>query len=883
MRTSSPTTLTTVCVAIGMLIGASFEPAFAQTSRIDSLTHANPDFLGLQAAGSGSVEGCCQPSLSDDGRHVLFLSVARNLVAGDHNNNIDLFVRDRVLGTTQRVNLRSDGAQGRSGDAASVVGGAISADGDLVVFSSRQFDLVAGDTNLASDVFLHQRSTGVTTRIVSGIGGAEADQGASNPSLSADGRYVVFESGSTNLAPGQLGTLHVYLLDRNSGVIERISVTPSGTASSSGGGATNATVSDDGRFVAFESSANDLVATPGNGQAQLYVRDRQLGITLRLSQVGGALADAAARNSMIAGNGSRVVFETAATNLDASDTNGVEDIYVVSIATGAINRVSVSNAGAQAAQRSRRPSISRNGQRVSFDSSAELAAGGTTQFEQVYLRDLDLQTTTLVSVNNQGSNGNRDEFEARLSGNGQVVSFGSSSTDLDPPDTNNLSDRFVRDLTGNTTERISLADASGPFPSQANGDSTSSIRGQRQLSADGRFLVTQTTAKNLGFLNLTGTSNQIVRVDRQGNLVRLISADINGAQAISAAFDPAISADGRFIVFRSSTTNLVVGDSNNASDIFWLDADNGGLERVNLGPGNVQGLGGATTTLPSVADDGNAIAFVSNQNNLVVGDSNAAQDIFVRDRATSTTTRVSVDSAGAQANGLSDFPVISANGRFVVFSSLASNLVAGDAGGFQDIFRHDRQTGQTVLVSQSSTGTQGNNNSFISAISADGNRIAFSSSATNLVNGDSNARTDIFVRDVTQGTTTLVSVSSAGELGNGTCSVPSISADGQVVTFLSGANNLVSGDNNNLNDLFRHDLQSGQTLRVSVDPDGRQVRAPQATVSAGQISPDGSRVAIETTAADFELTLGVAGARSVMLVTAAEPPAPEDIFANGFE
>ena len=141
---------------------------------------------------------------------------------------------------------------------------------------------------------------------------------------------------------------------------------------------------------------------------------------------------------------------------------------------------------------------------------------------------------------------------------------------------------------------------------------------------------------------------------------------------------------------------------------------------------------------------------------------------------------------------MSDFPVVSANGRYVVFSSLASNLVAGDVGGFQDIFRHDRQTGQTILISQSSAGAQGNGNSFVSAISADGNRIAFSSAATNLVNGDNNARTDIFVRDVSQGSTTLVSVSSSNELGNGTCSVPSISADGQIVSFLSGSSNLVA-------------------------------------------------------------------------------------------
>jgi hypothetical protein len=874
--------LTIAGIIVASLSSASIEPAAAQTSRVDNLTYANPDFLGFQAAGSGTVEGCCQPSLSDDGRHVLFLSVARNLVAGDHNNNIDLFVRDRQLGTTRRVNLRSDGAQGRSGDAASVVGGAISADGDLVVFSSRQFDLVEGDTNLASDVFLHQLSTGLTTRVAMGIGGAEPDQGASNPSLSADGRFVVFESGSTNLVPGHLGSLHTYLLDRDTGVIERISVTPTGSASSIGGGAVNATVSDDGRFVAFESSSDDLVAAPGNGQAQLYVRDRQLGITLRLSQLEGTLADGAVSNSMIAGNGSRVAFDTFATTLDAGDTNGVEDVYAVSVATGEVTRVSVSSAGAQVIQRSRRPSISRNGQRITFDSSGDLAVGATTS-EQVFLRDLDLQTTTLVSINNAGINGDRDEFDARISGDGQVVSFGSFSTDLDPPDTNNLSDRFVRDLLAGSTQRVSLADASGPFPSQPNGNSTTTQEGQRQLSTDGRFLVVLSSAGNLGF-NDFQTGNQIYRIDTQSNVARLVSTNLSGQPAVSGAFEPAISGDGRYVVFRSATTNLVAGDTNNATDVFWLDSDDGGLERINLGPGNIQGLGGATTTLPTVSDDGNVIAYSSNQNNLVAGDSNNAADIFVRDRAGATTARVSVDSAGAQANSASGFPVVSANGRFVVFTSLATNLVAGDSNGFQDVFRHDRQSGQTELISQSSAGAGANGNSFTSAISADGSVIAFASAASNLVSGDNNARTDIFVRDVNLGTTTVVSITSSGQLGNGTSSGPSISADGQFVTFLANSNNLVSGDSNNREDVFRHDRLSGETLRMSVDPAGRQAdTTPPATVTAGQISPDGSRVAFETTAADFELTVGVAGARSVMLATAAEPPREEEIFADGFE
>jgi hypothetical protein len=850
----------------------------AQTSRVDALTYASPSQLGLQAAGATTTEPCCQPRISADGRFVLVLSVAKNLVAGDHNNNIDVFVRDRQLGTTRRANVRSDGAQGRSGDAVSAVAAAISGDGELVVFSSRQSDLVADDNNLASDVFLHQRATGTTTRIV-GLGGAEANDAVSNPSLSADGRFVVFESAASNLVANHVAGQHVYLLDRSNGVMERISVTPAGNAAS-GGGSGGATVSDDGRYIAFLSSATDLVAAPGNGNEQLYVRDRQLAMTTRVSQLSGAAANALVRNSQIAGNGSRVVFETAASNLSAQDSNGVEDIYAASLPSGVLTRVSVDNAGAQTTEACSFPSISRDGQRVVFESRGVLAAGGNSS-GQIYLRDLSAASTVLISINGAGGNGNSGEIRPSISADGQAVTFVSDSSDLVSGDSNAFYDDFVRVLSGGT-ERVSVADSSGPFPSPANGDSTSSQRGQRQLSSDGRFLISASTAGNLGALS-TGSVSQIVRIDRSSNLATLISSDLSGNPAASAAFDPAISGDGRFVVFRSATTNLVLNDSNNAFDIFWRDSQGGATERINLGPGGVQGLGGATTLLPTVSDDGQVVAFVSNQNNLVAGDSNGVLDIFVRDRVAAITSRVSVDSTGSQANGLSDFPVVSANGRYVVYSSLASNLITADLGGFQDIFRHDRQTGQTVLVSQSTTGIQGNNNSFVSAISADGNVIAFSSSATNLISGDGNARTDVFVRDVSAGTTTRVSVSSAGVESDGTSSVPSISADGRYVGYLSLATNLVPGDSNSRADYFRHDRQNGLTLRVSVDPEGRQVRGVQESVTAGQLSPDGSVVAIETNVQNWQLSTGVSGGRGMLLATPSLPPAPEQVFQNGFE
>lgn len=885
-------------VSLAALLVAFAPASLAQTSRLESLTYANPEVLGAQAAGSELSGRCCQPRLSEDGRHVLFVSTASNLVAGDHNGVEDLFLRDRQTGATRMVNVRADGRPGRSTTASSEVAGSVSADGRLVAFSSRQQDLVAGDSNQTADVFLHDTTTGSTVLLVTGIGGAPADAGARHPSISASGRYVAFESASTNLLAGPAGSApQVYLLDRDSNTLERISVTPGGQPATTGG--LLATVSDDGRYVAFLSESDDLVAGTGNnGVQQLYVRDRQLGQTRRLSERAGTPADGLIRAAQIAGNGGSVVFQTDATNLIAGDGNLLDDVFVVPVLGGAIMRVSVATNGSEADRASRNPTISRNGRRLSFDSAAVLAVGGTLDGSQVYLRDLDAGTTVLASVNNGGANGNGEEFDAWLSADGAVIAFNASSTNLVADDTNQFNDRFARVLEPGTTERVSLADAGGPYPAPAYavlgtgssaslGESTLAIRGQRQLSGDSRFLVLSTTSKVLGATQISVAGNQIVRVDRSDASVNWISRRRDGGTPLGngASDEAAISGNGRYVVFRSSSTVMVPGDTNNAFDIFRYDVEQELMERVNLGPGNAQALGGQAF-LPTVSDDGDAIAFSSTQNNLVTGDTNGAADVFVRLRTAAETRRVSVGPAGVQGNGASDFPVLSADGRYVVYTSVASNLVAGDSNALQDIFRHDLQTGETIRVSVATGGAQANGNSFVSTVSADGSVVAFTSAASNLVAGDSNGVTDVFVRDLAAGVTTRASLGPAGVQASGASSDPSISADGRYVGFLSSAANLVAGDDNLQADYFRHDRSTGQTVRLSVDPEGRQSRAPLSTITTGSLSPAGTEAVVASNVAYFELDGGAAGAatgRRVFLAQPGSAPLPPLIFANGFE
>ena len=216
-----------------------------------------------------------------------------------------------------------------------------------------------------------------------------------------------------------------------------------------------------------------------------------------------------------------------------------------------------------------------------------------------------------------------------------------------------------------------------------------------------------------------------------------------------------------------------------------------------------------------VSADGRYVVFYSLATDIVAGDTNGKDDVFVRDMETGTTTRVSVSTVGAEANDNCRYPSISADGRYITFISSATNLVAGDTNGKADIFRHDRTTGTTILVSVSTGGAQGDDHSryYYSDISADGRYVVFSSQATNLVAGDGNGRVDVFVRGVTSGTTTRVNVSTGGTESDHNSGKACISADGRYVAFSSLATNLVAGDTNGRAEMF-----SGTTKSLEPRP-----------------------------------------------------------------
>ena len=279
----------------------------------------------------------------------------------------------------------------------------------------------------------------------------------------------------------------------------------------------------------------------------------------------------------------------------------------------------------------------------------------------------------------------------------------------------------------------------------------------------------------------------------------------------------AISGDGRVVAFESAAVNLVAGDTNTLVDVFVYDRFTRTTSRVNVATGGTQAIGGASGGSGiALSGNGQIVAFTSTATNLVAGDSNGIADIFVHDRATAVTTRVSVASNGAQGQGVGARrrPSLSADGRFVAFDSEMTNLVPGDTNATSDVFVHDRVTGQITRVSVATGGAQATGDSVGSlkpSLSADGRFVAFISDALDLVTGDTNNYWDAFVHDRATGVTTRVSVQSGGgQAGGGDSFNVAISADGRYAAFDSEGT-VVPGDANGDRDVFVHDRDTGDT------------------------------------------------------------------------
>jgi Tol biopolymer transport system component len=395
-----------------------------------------------------------------------------------------------------------------------------------------------------------------------------------------------------------------------------------------------------------------------------------------------------------------------------------------------------------------------------------------------------------------------------------------------------------------TTDRVSVSTGG------AAGDDDSQLAA---VSGDGRFVAFRSLATTLVPGDTNGVGDVFVH-DRSTGVTERVSVDSRERQAVgdqggvldSNFGPPAVSADGRYVAFASSAPNLVKSDRNRVADVFVRDRAAGTTERVSMVGRRTEANG--ESSQPAISPDGRFVAFGSFADNLVAGDTNFTGDVFLADRQAGTIERVSVSSTGEQADNRSDGPAVNADGRFVAFSSSASNLVPGDDDGASDVFVRDRQAGTTESVSIVGPSPGFGAHSGSAAISADGRYVAFDSWEPDLVPADTNNSFDVFVRDRTTGVLERVSVDSAGVEGDDWSLRPAISADARFVAFHSVAGNLVPGDGNNDFDIFVRDRQAGTTVRASVTTAGTE-GGFQLGSSNPSLSADGRVVAFESEAA----------------------------------
>ncbi len=817
--------------------GAAFIQELGQLSQADiaastNLTGAGGDWI-LEAS-TGKIESSL---ISDEtGR-------------SQYQYSLDSAVQ---LLSNSNATLSSDAVGGDLGDRS------VSADGNFIVFSSAASNLVTGDTNGKRDIFLFDRTANTITLVSHALAGlTQPSNGeSSNASISANGNFVVFTSTGSNLtSETKAGTnVDVFRWNRSNGAIELIS--KAGTVSGAGD-STTAVISADGGTIGFLSGATNLTGatiTDLNNSVDAFVWTQSGLKVISLDQSGTTTADRGVGSNIdISADGRFIVFNTQSA-LNTNDTNGnANDIYVYDRSAESVDLVSLNalgNAGGATANIVPRVSFVGNKLRVLFTSFGRLTAEDRSSLEDVYVAEKDFtdpanpfvlrlvsRVTNALDTTNNGKNGNNTASNAVFSGNGRYVAFTSNSSNLVAGDTNASQDVFIHDLDATdpdtATKIVSRNSAAGAL---GNGNSGSRI----SVSDDGSIVAFTSAATNLvdgDIANDTNAGEDLFAYNTTTNTLTLVTRKTG---TNTTATLPALGAfqqrsirivtngASNSIVYTSDASDLVEKDTNDVNDIFSFNLTtpaNTLITKIQGNQASVTGIGNANlTSVGSVSRDGRYVVFTSDANSLVAGDRNSAKDVFLRDTTLPATDANALKlvsrTATGSGNQISSQPFISADGQYIVFSSAATDLAAGDTNGQQDIFLYTVSTGAIVPVSKSTTAF-GDNASSNASVAVDANGevyVAFVSRASNLAATGTGVN-NIFVWKKSTGAIALVSKASATAGGNQDSSAPIISADGKYIAFTSNASNLTTAnftgtDGNNASDVFLYNIATA-TLNLA--------------------------------------------------------------------
>lgn len=819
----------------GLILFASWGTVFS-VQAVELITVRAPVVTSSAGANGASVS----PQLSSDGRFIMFSSAASDLVTNDNAwMNLDVFLHDRTSNTTRLV---SENYQHTGGGNDHSVGVCVSTNGRYVLFESLADDLVSGDANKFSDVFLRDCQTDTTILVSAATTGGTADNRSESATMTPDGRYVAFVSYATNMVAGDTNNSpDLFVRDLQTQMTTLVSV-----------GATNANafmdapaISADGRWVAFFSSARGLVAGVSNNSfGEIYLRDVTTGTTLwpsanAVELVRSNMPFASTPKPMhpvLSADGRYVTFACGWTNNTTAPPAGTTPATVIMQfdATMLSTTVIATNGCPPAlfGDEVYGPEATPDGRFVAY---AARVTNGVSAYGTLRCWDRESGATVGVSVDIIGGvSSNRTSVMPVLSVEGRYVIFLSDATNLVNNTISNGVHLYRRDLQANTTELVdadlsgvgSISDLAQIIP-VSNTDMPA-------VSADGRFIAYSAPDGNLVGTDANGFEDVFVR-DMMVATNALISTRHSSLvpQSGSAAVPLGIlslSADGNRAVYSSLATNLAAGDTNQHADVFVWDRNWQSNQLVSVGLNNLSALGGPTL-YPQISADGRYVLVVSAATNLVADDTNGGYDVFRRDLALQVTTRISVMTNGVSL-GSYDASVfaMTPDAQRVVFMAMTNT-----ASGIYPFFWRDLGSGETKLISSSVSFARP------ISVSTNGERVAFHNSAGTL-----------FVWSAVSGATIY---SSAGVIGsalispsgnhllfqvtnqlicydlNGQSNLNSWpsnnriknlvpwSADERHVVFVT-ATSLIATDTNEVNDVYLCDLQTGTRTLLSANPNG---------------------------------------------------------------
>ncbi len=891
----------------------------AQTATVQLISHV------AGSLATGGSRPSYSPTISADGQRVAFYSCSSDLFVGLTAGGCEIYLYDLANDATRLVShtpaSATAGGNSRSSDPV------ISADGQWIAFYSCATDLIEGFSDGArcifndeieeesGDVYLYDVAND-KLRLVSHAAGSVtkgSDWVSGGAAISADGQRVAFESCSSNLIAGlSVSGCEVYLYDVATAAVWLVSHAAASAMVDGNGGSSQPTISADGQRVVFHSDSTDLVEdfSGSDDSREIYLYDAVDGSIRLVSHIpasattgGGGNSDLGVSNSVapnlaISADGTRVVFTSCSSNLitEFSDPDSGSDrcgeVYLYDLADGAVRLISHAAASVTAGgnRESDSPTISADGQRVAFYSCSSnliaVSSDGDACPEpgrgEVYLYDLTNDALRLVShaADSATVRGNGLSYGPVISADGRIVIYSSTATTLQSgiADLNYGTDvlRYSAESQGNryltlaaeNSIRVRLGD-SGLQPAAA--------ASRRLLSDDGRYVVFLSRAPNLfvGQAGRLGIQN-VFLYDAQTATVRLIS-HVPGSPTTGANGDsekPVISADGRWVAFRSCATNLSLASGGNRDcfngtyQIYLHDVASGVTRLVSHAASSATVRGNLGGDNPVISADGQSLAYFSCSRNLVAGFSNGGGgcgEVYLYDVTNDTTRMVShvagSPAVGGDATGFD--PVISADGQRVAFTSCSNNLIAGfsnggGAGSCGEIYLYDVATDAMRLVSHAvgSTTVAGNSYSSSPAISADGQRVAFVSCSSDLIPDFSDQREcgEIYLYSVADDSLRLLS-RAAGSVtagGNRSSSGPVISADGQQVSFSSCSSNLIAdfADSGPCGEIYLYDLDE-DTLRLISHVPGSMTVAGNSGSRSPVISADGQRVAFISCSSDL--------------------------------